>query len=185
MGISLHKFVAGGLGRHTRTRVHGQIHGQNRPPWTDPRPRWHTPLLRNSPLEGFKAALARRAGHSHACRFASAGRAGWLTCVACQANLSLTDNPWASWLRSGEIILLRMRRMVATGSTHPTGHIRVRWVAVVRGYATFGAPLLSSVCRRRATPLGLRRGAGHTDQPPRSIAPPSSTTSRRAAGRYL
>ncbi len=40
VGTSLHKFVAGGPDRHTRTRVHGQIHGQDRPLWTDPQPRW-------------------------------------------------------------------------------------------------------------------------------------------------
>jgi hypothetical protein len=55
MGISSHKFVAGDLGRHTRTRVHGQIHGQDRPLRTDLRPRCHPALLRNSPLRDSSA----------------------------------------------------------------------------------------------------------------------------------
>lgn len=127
MGISMHKFVAGGLGRHTRTRVHGQIHGQDRPLWTDLRPRCHPALLRNSPLKGSSGSgcpvhsLARRAdpaccarpdGRACACRPGGRGgrRQRWLvtgdadpTAVGHPLQYACSSGPWDRPRRAGII----------------------------------------------------------------------------------
>jgi hypothetical protein len=60
VGISVHKFVAGGLGRHARTRIHGQIHGHEDHCGLIRDHGDHTALLRNSPLQGSRRRRLRR-----------------------------------------------------------------------------------------------------------------------------